>query len=268
MAEQIGEIPKFFKEKQRRNLEEFGKYIEYAKNGSNKPEILKAYIFLLGSIMPESEKEEMKKLPTDELIKWYKERVEEIEKTNNKKEKIEIDNKKEKTLGILNIKKEINLIPINRENNYVAPSIFDEVRSKEREEQRKKLNDNKKELQNVKIGALFSSTIVALLLTGYLGLQKYNNYVNKPINIVTHDILANQGTLITDNGKEKDPLMFEKDDKLELYNYIIKNHLQNDEVLTSIENYCKKNNLNYDYILEQMKINYPSLFEIKINVIS
>lgn len=144
----------------------------------------------------------------------------------------------------------------------VKNSIFDEVRIKERQMAREQENIKRVKFQKFKR----YTALTILVLAGSFALKKQIDYTNKPINIVTHDILANEGLLETDNGKTIESKQFSKDEELELYNYIINNNLTNEQVLDNIEKRCKKENIDYNIALNQMKTDYPGLFEIKIEV--
>ena len=144
----------------------------------------------------------------------------------------------------------------------VKNPIFDEVRIKERQMAREQENIKRVKFQKFKR----YTALTILVLAGSFALKKEINYQQAPINIVTHDILANEGLLKTDNGKTIDPKQFSKDEEFELYNYIIKNNLTNEQVLDSIQKHCEKNGFSYDYVLTQMEIEYPGLFGPTIEI--
>lgn len=140
--------------------------------------------------------------------------------------------------------------------------IFDEVRQKERLVNRKKNNEKRIRIQKFKR----YTALTILLLAGTFALKKEIDKQVKPINIVAHDILANENLLKTDNGKNIEPKKFQEYQKQELYSYIIKNDLTNKEVVDNIKNYCEKEGISYDFALEQVKEDYPGLFGPKIEI--
>ena len=147
-----------------------------------------------------------------------------------------------------------------REN--IKNPIFEEVELKERDRVRREKRQKQIMIQNFKR----YTALTILLLAGTFALKKNIDYQNKPINIITHDILANEGLLTTDNGKEEDAKKFGPTEKNELYNYIIDSGLTNKQVIDNIEKYCEKEGIVFDYALDEMRQSYPGLFEPKIEI--
>ena len=102
--------------------------------------------------------------------------------------------------------------------------------------------------------------IAVLAATTVISLKKYSDYVEKPIQIVTYDIMANEGFALSDDGRRLDPKKFSLEDEDKLYEYVKNKNLSSSEIKESISSYAKKNNFDENMILGKVKEDYPELF--------
>lgn len=106
------------------------------------------------------------------------------------------------------------------------------------------------------------------ILAGGIGLVKHQiNEVNKPINIVTYDVMANT-KLLENDGKTADPTIFDSRDTDKLYNYIEESNISNEDLYENIAKYCKREMIDYNFAITKINERYPELFENSLDSVT
>lgn len=127
------------------------------------------------------------------------------------------------------------------------------------EEKERILNQRKENLAKIRKIKVYTGLTI-LLTASVISLKKYSDYVQKPINLVTHDIMANEGFELTDNGKQVEPKKFDLNDEDKLYEYIKNKDISTEELIESIRSYANKKGFNENIVLGKVKEDYPELF--------
>lgn len=141
--------------------------------------------------------------------------------------------------------------------------IFDEVRLRE-EKLKDEKNNKKNKINNLKVYPFFLVLCTTATIT-FVAVKTHEAV--QPINIVTFDIMANEGYALSDNGREFDPKMFGKNDKEKLYEYVRNNKITPEELEQSIYKFLKKERFTKDEeklknIVEGIKKDFPRAFGI------
>jgi len=109
------------------------------------------------------------------------------------------------------------------------------------------------------IPILETSFIKKLALLGLttIALVKLYKFETQPIKIVTNEITADSGFILTDNGKTITGNMTQE----ELANYAIENNLTIEQIEEQLSKFSNRENLDYDYVLEEVKEDNEELFK-------
>lgn len=98
---------------------------------------------------------------------------------------------------------------------------------------------------------------LALLGVTTFALVKLYKFETQPIKIVTNEITADSGFSLTDNGKTITGNMTQE----ELANYAIENNLTIEQIEEQLSKFSNRENLDYDYVLEEVKEDNEELFK-------
>ena len=136
----------------------------------------------------------------------------------------------------------------------------------ELDEKNKMLEERKRKLSTLRKIKVYTG-LTLMIVTSTVALKKYSDYINKPIQIVTHDIMSNEGYIITDDGRKADPKKFGLEDEDKLYEYVKSNDISSDELSEAIQKYAKGKGFSETLVLSKVKEDYPELFsnDIEIN---
>lgn len=129
------------------------------------------------------------------------------------------------------------------------------------EEKEKILQKRREHLSKIRKIKVYTG-LVAVLAASTIALKKYSDHLQKPIQLVTYDIMANEGFELSDNGKKVDPKKFDLNDEDKLYDYIKNKNISTEELIESIKNYAKEKGFNENFVLSKVKEDYPELFSV------
>lgn len=129
----------------------------------------------------------------------------------------------------------------------------------ENDQKFKEIEERDKRMQKIKKMAVYSGAFVVLASSIVLA-KKQINYLNQPVQIVTNDILSNEGFLLTDDGRTVDAKKFDRDEKEDMYAYVKKHNIKADDIREQITKQMEKDGLDSELILEQLKDKYPGIF--------
>lgn len=147
--------------------------------------------------------------------------------------------------------REVQLFEFMNNNN--KRKIFHENDEKFKQMEQRIQRNNK--IKNV----VFYSGVAVLLAASTIALKKQIDYLNQPIQIVTNDIMSNEGFIETDDGRTADPKKFDKSEKDEMYEYARKHGITADEVREQIKKKLATDDQSAELILEQLKDAYPGI---------
>ena len=122
------------------------------------------------------------------------------------------------------------------------------------------MDNHDKKIRKIKKLAIYSGSFI-VLTTSIVLLKKQIDYLNKPSTIVVNDIMANEGMLLTDDGKKIDARMFDADHKAEMYEYCQKHNLDPATLRAQlIHEYIQDHKeVNEDLIMDQLEDRYPGI---------
>ena len=138
--------------------------------------------------------------------------------------------------------------------------MFHELDEKNRKLEERRVRLNKLRKIKIYVG------VTLMITASTIALKKQSDYLNKPIQIVTHDIMANEGYLLTENGKKADPKKFSLEDEDKLYKYLKNKNISAKEVRDSINAYAKSKGFSESLVLSKVKEDYPELFSTDIEI--
>ena len=139
-------------------------------------------------------------------------------------------------------------------NNVNRNEIFHELDEKTRKWEERRIYIDK--IKKIKL----YFTLVVLAASATLALKKYSDYTNKPVQIVATDILANEGFIITDDGRKVEARKFGLEDEDVLYAYMKNEDISSDELKEAICNYAKSKGFDENLVFGKVKEDYPELF--------
>lgn len=114
--------------------------------------------------------------------------------------------------------------------------------------------------QRIKKIVIYSSAVIVLASSVVL-VKKHISKINQPVQIITNDILANEGLLLTDDGRQVDPKKFSENDKESMYDYAEENNVKSAEINEKLAERLDKEGINSDLVLDQIKDDYPGIFK-------
>ena len=157
------------------------------------------------------------------------------------------------------MKEDIEVFNFSNDNREKMLSEQRKKRIEEMKIQKEKQINLRNKIKKISIYAGLTS----LITLGTVALVKKCNYENKPVVIVSEDMLSNVKLNVKGVGNV-DPRMFDISETTEMYNYIKENNIKNDQIYSTIADLCEKTGVDYDFAINKLNDLYPEIFSEEI----
>ena len=139
--------------------------------------------------------------------------------------------------------------------------IISESRLNEMRAEKLKQEEKRKMMKAFHIDKLAVFATVAVLASGTFALAKNDyDWQHKPVTIVTNDMLATIYTYRDEDSAIVDPILFDKYNIDEIYNYIKENKIAKEDIYGTVREICKRDMRSYDTAIKALNEKYPNIF--------